>query len=333
MFKLIFIFCLSFSVQAELITSKNIIKSHSSTRTITTVFHPAKMDEKFNQVNPFVLNPYSEISDVFTNGNTVVYSQVYHTGEYGLRQTLPFHQHVKGHILFAGDSNMFGIGVSDVETTPSQFSRKVPEWHVSNLGMAGVGPNSTLYFFQNFSMEKVIGSSKKGIFVYDFHHHLFDRVIGSKLFLSWSKSSPRYELETGQLLYKGTLEDKWMSQFYSFLNKLPFNETLFPNLPRINHDHIELTAKILAEIKHEYLRQTESGNLFIVAFNPVFEEPKFRKHLDDLQLCLKKEGVETIVFSKEEMQSLPRIEGEIHMSAVAHAHYAEMLFKKLSARL
>lgn len=332
MLKLILIFLVGFFAQAKLITFKNIIKNNNSTRIITTNFPEAKMDARFNQVNPFVMNSFSEISDVFTRDNKIVYSQTYHTGEYGIRVTAPASREVRGHLILAGDSNMFGIGVRDDETTPSQLAKKVSALNTYNFGMAGVGPNSTLFFLQNFSLEKVIGKNKKGFFIYDFHHHLIDRVIGSKFYLSWSKSSPRYEIESGQLVYKGTLESKWISKFYNFLNSLPYNEKLFPNLPRITHDHIELTAKVLAEMKKEYLRQTDANNVFIVAFNPAFDDDKFQEQRNDLQISLRKEGVETITFSKSELLSLPKIRGEIHMNAEAHAHYAEMLYNKLSSR-
>lgn len=314
-------------------TFKNVITSEKQIRTVISTFPDTPFDPKFQQINPFVLHSETTIQDELKEkegeNKKLIYRAIYSTGVYGFRKTKNA-LNAKEHLFLAGDSNMFGIGVGDDETFPAQMARKLPDANVVNLGLVGVGPNSHLYFFQNYSLTPLAGERKKGMFIYDFHHHLFDRVAGSKIFLSWSKAAPRYAFEGGQLQYKGVFEDYFPAQFYLFLNKLPWHEKLFPNLPRINRDHIFLTSKILKEIKRNYLLQTRPENRFIVSFNPAYSEEKFQDNLKELEKFLHEEGVETITFTPKERLPLPIIPGEVHQSAQAHKNYVEMILKKLA---
>lgn len=317
------------SAESQMRSHQNVIHSETQIRTVISTFPDTPFDPKFQQINPFVLHADTTISDELREKEKTIYKTLYHTGVFGFRKTKKA-TNPQSHLLLAGDSNMFGIGVSDEETLASQLAEKLSSVDVSNMGLVGVGPNSHLYFLQNYSLAPIIGETKKGIMIYDFHHHLFDRVAGSKIFISWSKAAPRYALEDGQLVYKGIFEDYLPAKFYYFLNKLPWHEKLFPNLPRLNHDHILLTAKVLKEIKTHYLRQTEQQNRFVVSFNPAYGDEKFQGHLKELQTLLKAEGIDTLDFEAKEKLPLPRIHGEVHQSALAHRNYASMLMKKLT---
>lgn len=317
------------TAESQLRTHKNVIRSEIQIRTVISTFPDQTFDSHFQQINPFVLQSDTTIEDELKEKEKIVYKVIYHTEKYGFRKT-PKPSLTDTHLILGGDSNMFGIGVQDEETLPSRLAEKLSSVIVLNAGLVGVGPNSLLYFLQNYSLAPLLGEKKKGLMIYDFHHHLFDRVAGSKIFLSWSKEAPRYALEDGRLVYKGVFEEYLPARFYLFLNKLPWHEKLFPNLPRLTDDHILLTARVLKEIKDQYLNQTERGNRFIVSFNPAYQNEKFQEHVTKLQQTLKGAGIETITFNTNEILPLPVIPGEVHQSALAHKNYAEMLLKKLA---
>lgn len=284
----------------------------------------------YGQGNPFIPYPFCIMKDTVKQDGKTIYSETYHTGVYGLRQTPNKNPEAPNHLIMSGDSNMFGIGVADDQTLPARIGLKSSTHTAYNLGLAGTGPNSALYFLQYFDLSKLIGNKKKGIFLYDFHYYLFERVIGSKAYMAWSVNPPRYALENGEVVYKGPFSKYWITKFYQFLNSLPYNTTLFPNLPRIGKDHIEFSAKVLAQMKKEYLRQTDKDNRFIISINPKYDNFESQKNVRYFMECLKKEKIEFISFEPSEILDLPQIVGEGHFDHTAHENYSKMLLKKLS---
>lgn len=321
----------SWKVFAEIIVLKNIVKNNDNTRTIVSSYPNQQLDEKFLQFNPFVPHHDTVMQDLITSKGKLLYSAVYHTGLYGFRKTAT-NEKASSHVLLAGDSNVFGVGVQDDETLATQLSTLLPDKKIINLGLGGTGPNSLLYFLQHYSLTPLLSPSQHGLMIFDFHHHLIERVIGSKNFLGWFEKSPRYVLEGDKLIYAGPFNQYWLGKFYLFLNQLPWNHFLFPNLPRISHSHLVLTSKVLAQIKTEYLRQTNPQNRFIVTFNPAYgaKSPTQQKQLKQLQKLLQQEKVEFVTFENEERKPLPLIPGENHLTPEAHQNYAHMLLKKLN---
>ncbi len=288
---------------------------------------------EYRQVNPFIQYPYSTVTDTVSSGRNLIFSKIYHTGIFGLRLTPNLNPKAEKHLIFSGDSNMFGVGVLDQETLPARIGARLESHSVYNMGLAGTGPNCTLYFLEHFGLQKIINNQKKGAFIYDFQHYLIERVVGSKGYIQTAEFFPRYVMENGKLVYVGTFRKYWATWFYKLLNHLPYHQTLFPNLPRIGHSHIELTAKVFAKMKEEYLRQTDVHNRFIVIFNPSTIQIDTRDDINYLQECLKKEGIETLSFESAEQLPLPKIENEGHFSALAHENYSKMVINKLDSLL
>jgi hypothetical protein len=284
-----------------------------------------------NEANPFVSYSNQIIKDsrIKIKDKKMIYSATYHTGVYGIRLTANSETLRSKHIILAGDSNMFGIGVEDDQTLPSRLALKSNTHNIYNLGFAGSGPHNTLYFLENFDLKKIIKEQSLGMFIFDFHFYLTERVIGSKAYFDWATDSPRYELQLDKLVYLGSYRKNWRFWFYKILNKIPFNKILIPNLPRINHSHLELTAKVLAEIKYNYLKQTNKNNKFYVFMNPSFKEDRNTEDEIFLINCLKKEGIEVVSFNKQETLNLPPIIGEVHLGPLAHENYSQMIAKKI----
>ncbi len=309
--------------------SNNIIEFINSKSPMTN--EDLKFQTLRSEANPYVSYPYQIIKDsrIKIKDHKIIYSATYHTGVYGIRLTANSETLRNQHIILAGDSNMFGIGVDDDQTLPSRLALKSTNHNIYNLGFAGSGPHNTLYFLENFDLKKIIKEQSLGLFIYDFHLYLTERIIGSKAYFNWAKDSPRYDLELDKVVYRGSYRKLWSYWFYKFLNKIPFNKNLIPNLPRINHSHLELTAKVLAAIKYNYLKQTNKNNKFYVFMNPSFHEERNNEDEIFLIKCLKKEGVEVVSFTKQEILNLPPINGEVHLSPLAHENYSQMIAKKI----
>jgi hypothetical protein len=76
-----------------------------------------------------------------TFGDKVVYHQTYTIEPSGARKTPGSAPHGPTY-LFIGDSFIFGEGLADTETLPSQFAQGLKsKAHVVNLGVLGYGPN------------------------------------------------------------------------------------------------------------------------------------------------------------------------------------------------
>jgi len=268
------------------------------------------------------------VEDEFHSRGKKIYSVTYHTIHYGFRTTKT-NKNAQEHLILGGDSNMFGMGVEDIETLPSLIALKNPDKKIVNLGLVGQGPNAHLFFLQNYSLEPLIQQTKKGMMIYDFHYHLIERVIGSKQYVVMTRKSPRYILKNDHVAFAGKFDEALSTKFYLLLAKLPWSDKLFPNLPQINHDHLVLVAKIFAEMKKVYLKQTDFSNRFIVSFNPAYFTDSQIPHIKDLQALLQNERIEVITFNRNEIKPLPVIDGDSHQTSLAHVNYSIMLMEKL----
>jgi hypothetical protein len=280
--------------------------------------------------NPFIPYPAVVINDqLLSNENKTIYNVRYHTEKFGLRRTPNSNTHSHQHLIISGDSNIFGIGVADDKTLPNRLAQSIPNYAVYNLGLTATGPSSALYFLQQFGLKDIIPSDQRtGIFIYDFHHYLIERVIGSKEFLRWGIFQARYGLKNNKVEYLGPFNHHWLSLFYKFLNYLPFNQKLFPNLPRISREHLYLTAKLFAEMKNEYLKQTNAQNRFIITINPKYINPNNSKDVDTFVQFLKREKIEVIQFKTEEILDLPAFD-DGHLNEAGLQNYSQMMARKL----
>jgi hypothetical protein len=318
-----------------------IVENINSKKRILEIQHSSREQEadaiyynsERTKANPFVSYPFVTIKEAISEKENLIYSTVYHTGLLGWRITPGQNLESLNHLILSGDSNIFGFGVADQETLPAKLTATIHSHNVYNFGLAGTGPNNTLYFLEHFDIKKILVNKTTGVFIYDFHHYLIERIIGSKAYTAWSIDSPRYELENGTLIYKGSTRKYWLTWFYKFLNIIPYNQKLIPNLPRINQSHIELTAKIFAKIKIEYLRQTDTKNRFFVLFNPSFINATNTNDIEYLKERLIIEGIEVIYFKQNEILPMPLIKGDGHFSAIAHENYSQMIIKKLNPLL
>jgi|GEM_PF-790118 len=256
------------------------------------------------------------------------FDKKYSTTRYGFRKT-PLKESAERVLIMAGDSNTFGIGCNDDETVTYFLDKLLPNVQVINMGLAGTGPNSLLYFLQHFSLREVLPSEKETVMLYDFSEYLIERMIGGKNFIRWGWMQPAYELHGNKLVYAGTFNEQWITKFYKMINFIDPKNTLFPNLPRIHDHHIELVARIFLEIKKLFLQQTDSRNHFAVLIHPFTLNERNRPVVKRVEEELNKIGIETIRFDeKTAINHISIYPHDLHMKPSGQKYYSDLLAQK-----
>ena len=150
--------------------------------------------------------PDSEVIATATWGSELVYRQTYHFDAAAARVTPPAPDATDTY-LFIGDSFIFGQGLRDDETMPSQFTKQnTPAARSINLSVPGYGPNHLVRAFEAGLLDRYTDRKVKAVVTWIIPAHL-QRVTGDG---SWLGSSPRYVLENGVLRYTGSFnEHRW----------------------------------------------------------------------------------------------------------------------------
>ena len=150
--------------------------------------------------------PDSEVIATATWGTETVYRQTYHFDAATARVTPPAPAPADTY-LFIGDSFIFGQGLPDDETMPSQFAKQnAPGARSVNLGVPGYGPNHLVRAFEAGLYDRYTDGKVKAVVTWIIPAHL-QRVTGDG---SWLGSSPRYVLDKGVLRFTGSFnEHRW----------------------------------------------------------------------------------------------------------------------------
>lgn len=209
----------------------------------------------------------AEIKDqLFSKNNELIHSSTYRTGAWGLRITPKNNHSAKKHLLVAGDSSVFGIGVNDSETIAQRLVGIFPDHKLYNFGFPNRGPASLLYMLENYLLKTIHSNMlDEGKLIYIFNNSQIKTMLGSRNLIDWGASLPNYEInKKGEISFAGTFDDLFVTKIYRFLNYFNFLGSIVPNFPLIEKEHIFKIAKIFLKIKDLYLKQTSAKNDFIV---------------------------------------------------------------------
>jgi hypothetical protein len=127
------------------------------------------------------------------NENEIIYDVIYTINSNGLRTTPPPNKIPVGCVVFFGDSNVFGEGVNDKESLPSQVAVKNEgRYAVANLAFSGYGPHQMLALLQGNHVERLAGCSPTHFIYWCIPEHV-ERVAGR---VSWDRHGPRFKLDS-----------------------------------------------------------------------------------------------------------------------------------------
>lgn len=290
---------------------------------------PSNSEERKALINKigFFYPKNSTIRHIKSINHKMYFSATYHTGGLGLRKIDDKLLNVKSgnHFILAGDSFIFGDGVSDEHTVGVKISKLTKNAHVYNFGMSGAAPNNMLALMEHFPWQSEI-KEKKGIFVYNLElYYMLQRVVGSKSFLSWHNGvAPYYVLNSkGELERRGTFNDRFfITSFYRFLNSVGWLKELITDLPRISDRHVRLAMAIFKKMKSLYLAQFPQGK-FIVSIG-ASTDPKNKELPKTVKEMLKKEEIDFIEFTP----NFPKNENVLH--PVFDRHYNERGYTQMA---
>ena len=81
----------------------------------------------FKQANSLIPYPFTLLTDTMVHKNgELIYKSRYQTLDMGIRKTPDSNHAASKHVVFSGDSNMFGVGSEDHQTLPNQFEMNYP---------------------------------------------------------------------------------------------------------------------------------------------------------------------------------------------------------------
>jgi hypothetical protein len=169
-----------------------------------------------------------------------IYGADYTIDSHLLRQTLSCE---KGSaVVFLGCSYTFGDGLNDDETLPQLFADSVGrKERVLNLGFTGYGPQQFLSELQSGTYDSVIGPHPK-LFV------ILTSVVHAERCackVHWARRGPRYIIENGQLILKGTCYEGpslWWEEWLQ--NSATSRWLVAPYRRALSHDDVELYIQI-----------------------------------------------------------------------------------------
>jgi hypothetical protein len=145
-------------------------------------------------------------------------------------------------VVFFGCSFAFGLGLNDADTLPQAFADSVDrKLRIVNLGYPSYGPHQFLSELQAGIFDSVIGPRPK-LFVFETAAWHADR---SACKAWWTHNAPRYIIENGRLILKGTCYDGlglWLHEWLR--SSAAYRWLVEPYQGRVNHDDIELYLQI-----------------------------------------------------------------------------------------
>lgn len=177
------------------------------------------------------------------------------------------------HLILVGDSNTFGWGLNDDETLGHFLAKELKHFRIYNLGRSGTGPNDFLYKLKEKDILKKI-PKKNGVMILQFFPYYYPRVRGTGAYFHWQgpTDAPWYELnENSEIVHRGRFNERWTTPLYIHLYKY-FLINFKKDFPPIDKGTIELSIRIIKEIKSTYLKTFPKGK-FLVLLMPDFSKP------------------------------------------------------------
>lgn len=251
-----------------------------------------KKFEELSRLIGWVYPPNCRVHHTKINTKGYGYDVVYDVNNLGQRILPQIPGVKKNHLIVAGDSNVFGQGISDLETLPYLIGLKHPEYHTYNLGHRGGGPSNTLALLDtDFWADEIKEKEGRMIYVY-FPAWMAVRVYGTKDYLSINQgNAPWYEIDNqGQLQRKGNIEDKWISKLLLVINFIDRFHWI-GDIPKLNSGHIKLIAKVFIKMKADYEKKFPHGKFTLIVSDYLLNEDKYSAEFLEQ---VRKGGVETV---------------------------------------
>jgi hypothetical protein len=269
-------------------------------------------------------------------GETQIYDVTYRTDARGRRDTptTAAGERSSEFLLFFGDSNVFGEGLSQTETLPYFAGAGARGYRPYNYGVPGYGPSHALALARRGGLRtEVEEASGYAIFLVIPAH--VGRVVGSsRVSTGWGRHFPYYtENGPGDLVRAGdfTHGRPLTTLAYFLWSKSALAERLGVELPmRYTDEDYRLTARVLRESQRRLAGELRlRGSVVVLA--QAYDDAQ-RRTIADVRGALAREGVPYLDYTRLFDSGDPRYrlaERDYHSSAAANRIIAAQLVSDL----
>ena len=270
-----------------------------------------------------------------TVGETQIYDVTYRTDGRGRRETptSPGGRRAS-FLLFFGDSNTFGEGLSQTQTLPYYAGERATACRPYNYGVSGYGPAHLLALTRLGRLSTEIPEQDGSAVFFLIPAHV-GRVVGSsKVSAGWGRHFPYYEMtDHGAVVTRGDFVHgrPLITLAYYFWTKSNLAAYFGVDLPlRYTPHDYRLTAAILKESGRRLAQQLRLRR-FAVILGQVHNEAQ-RRVIDGVRDALVREGVAHLDYTRLFDTRDPRYrlsEFDYHNSAEANRTIAMQLVEDL----
>ena len=270
------------------------------------------------------LRPNARVRSSLQIQNQLLWDVTYSVDRHSRRVTLG--SKGKKFLALFGCSWVFGTGVADQETLPSQLAKLLPDFKIYNYGFPGSGPNWALARVQDPEFSREIPEDS-GTFLYVLMDSQIARANGFLVERTFSGKAPLFIRENGNFRNIGSLDEARplrtflyrtvtdMARAFGFFNR--FN---WPRRPSI--EHYQYGCELLAGIKTR-LAALRPNSRFIV-----LNHPMLRVADKGFLRCLEEQKV-SVVESILQIKSEYLVPIDRHPTALLHRDLAKELSKSL----
>jgi hypothetical protein len=265
---------------------------------------------------------------ILKKDNTTVYDVTAVTDSFSRRVTPAVSTGQEKHLLFFGCSFVFGEGVKQDETLPFYASQAMPGFVAYNYGFGGWGPTNVLARLQRpISHEEV--RERMGIAFYVFLDFHVRRAIPSLSTARFTHQFPAFSVNAdGQVFRAGFNNTLFPKRFrvFEWLENSWIARRLNLDWPPLKDADFQFTAKLLREIKVEYLKQFPGQKFYVLFYPGTRDTEEMKGHLNSL-------GVDVFDYSEVQLNLGPheeKIPFDGHPTAKAHQRLGSLVARDLS---
>lgn len=291
---------------------------------------------KKNRANGFVRESTWQ-GQYITNTGRIVYNVKYKLSELKSRTNLI--KKIKSkHLIFAGDSQTFGVGVKDEEVFTNLLNKELKFFNSYNLGYPGWSPASTYALLKPENKVDLEGfiPNQEGMMVYLFYPYLSARDVGEISTITFTSGYLTYlTKEQEKLKSMGTFKDSDefyinAKKFFSFfrLEEL-FRKAIKPLFVKLDPlNDYRMTTLIFSEMEKLYLNRFPKGMFYVAICDNFFVKDS---EYDFPLIALRKSNLNLIDLRGYEVcNSLKYYYNDHHLSPDGHVKLAEAFKKELN---
>jgi hypothetical protein len=248
----------------------------------------------------YVMAPSTSARHRRTVNDREIYDVLYRTDVWGRRETPTSGQPKRGFLLFFGDSNTFGEGLSETETLPYYAGEVAQDYRPYNYGVSGYGPSNLLALARRGGLRQQVAEPEGYAIVFVIPAHV-DRVIGSsQMSTSWGRHFPHFvENARGELVNHGDFVHgrPFTTLAYFVWTKSNLVDYFGTDLPLwYTGSDYQLTAKVLKESSRLLAEQLNLRD-FVVILGQTYNELQFHV-IHELRYALARERVSYLDYTE-----------------------------------